>query len=682
MAVTRALMPTPTLPFVLACLSVCAAALPQADRPPQSDPFGPGGAGGPMGPMNQTVEVLAQFDTDGNGRLDAAERPAARAWLKENRPRGRGPGGRGGPPGGFPGGFPGGPGGDPPRDDTPKQGRPVDPADVTTYADRPLFDPDVVRTIFLQFPQAEWFEELGDFYRTDVMVPATAIVDGVTYRDVGAGFRGNTSYMGAPGKKKSFDLKFDFVHEKQHLLGVRNLDLLNSHVDPSFLREMLAGWVGNQFLAAPRVALVRLVVNGEDFGVYAAVQQFDKDFVQDHFGTKDGDRFKVPPDFSGRGGLRWLGDERSAYERSYQLKSKPNDAAWQGLVDLCAVLERTPNDRLEAILPQHLDVDAMLWFLAVDNALADDDGYHARASDYLLYRDPKGRFHAIPRDNNEVLLAARGPRGPGGPAGPGGQPGPGGAPRGDGPGAARSDGPPPGAGGPGGGRRGGPGGAATTPLQMAAREDRPLLKRLLEVPAWRQRYLANLRTLATTVLSDEVLAPRLQAWRQQIEDLVRHDAHALYGHEAFVGSFAVDEQGRPAPRSLLHVIGQRRKAILDDAALQGAWPTLGELAVTALGHQDGKHALRVTCRADGTAVTQVVAHVDGGQFGTYQTVPMTAVGDGTFTIDLPPVAGGKTLRFWVEATAAESGHLACLPAAGGSLPIIWQAPGTKGKNGK
>jgi spore coat protein CotH len=252
-----------------------------------------------------------------------------------------------------------------------------------------------VRTFFVELPGDDWFAELTDFYRTDVDVPATVTVDGVVYQDVGVQFRGNTSFMMAPGRKKSLDLAFDFADKKQSLHGVRNLDLLNCNGDASSLREMLHGWIANQFLPAPRVALARVVVNGEDYGVYAAVQQFDKEFLEDHFGTKQGDRFKVPPDFSGNGGLRFLGEEPQAYQRNYELKSAESEQAWQGLVDVCAALENAPADRLEAILPQHLDVEATLWFLAVDNALGDDDGYFSRASDYLLYRDPKG---ALPPD--------------------------------------------------------------------------------------------------------------------------------------------------------------------------------------------------------------------------------------------------------------------------------------------
>jgi hypothetical protein len=649
-------------------LALCAPLL--AQEPPGGPPggfpggFGGGPGGGPGG-MNQTTAVLAQFDADRNGRLDATERQAARAWLKKNRSqRGRrGPGG------------PGGQGGAEPA--TAKQGQQVTPADVASYPDRPLFDPDLVRTFFVEIPGDDWFAELNDFYRTDVEVPVTITIDGITYRDVGLGFRGNTSFMMAPGRKKSLDFAFDHADSKQSLHGVRNLDLLNAHTDASFVREMLHGWLANRFLPAPRTALVRVVINGEDHGIYVAVQQFDKDFTDDHFGSKKGDRWKVPPDFSGGGGLKYLGDDPAAYQRSYQIKSKDDPAAWQALVDLCAVLEQSPPDRLEAILPQHLDIDGALWFLACDNALGDDDGYHARASDYLLYRDPKGRFHPLARDNNEILLGARG-RGPGGPmGGPGAGEGP---PAGGPEGRPRPDaggGAPPGAGpgGPGGRRGGGPGSAASSPLQMANRADRPLLRRLLEVPVWKERYLANLRAIAFA-LDDAAIAPRLASWQLLLEPVVKKDVHALYGYEAFAKAFAPDEQGAPAPGSLRAIIQSRRQALLADPAMQGAWPTVGDARGEVKAGATGL-ALHVVCTAQDA--TSVQLRHDRGEFGAFASVPMHddgqhgdgKAGDGVYGAMVPADDDKKdsAWRWYVEAAAA-SGHLATAPAGNGAQPFV------------
>ncbi|MFO1078658.1 MAG: CotH kinase family protein [Planctomycetota bacterium] len=661
-------------PNLLPVLAVAASLLPLAAQDPGGFPgfggpgFGGPGFGGPGGgPMGgANVQLVERFDADKNGRLDRAEREAAKKWLADNPVR-RGPGGpggrggRGGP--GGPGAFGGPPGFGPEGEnqvDPDAKGQTVRPADVVGYADRPFFDQDVVRTIFLDFEGDDWAAELDAFYRTDVQLPARLTVDGKTYADVGVGFRGNTSYGMVRGKKKSFDLRFDFADEKQHVHGLSNLDLLNCNGDPTYMREALHGWLANQFLPAQRVALVRVVCNGEDFGIYAAVEQFDKAFLKAHYGTAKGNRFKVLVDFSGNGGLRFLGDDAAAYRRNYELKSKDDPAAWSALVDLCAVLEQTATEDLERILPQHLDVDDALWFLAVDNAVGDDDGYHSRASDYVLYRDPAGRFHPIARDNNEILLAERGGmRGPGG-RGPGGAGAPGGFPGGG-----------PGGRGPGGRGPGGPGGGMpTSPLAFADRDDRPLLKRLLQVPRWRERYLADIRAIAQQAFAPEAIGPRIDAWQQLIGPIMATDVHAPMGARGF-------EQGVPA---LKNTIAERRKRLLEDASLAGAWPTAGELQAKTTTDANGGASVHVTCRAGGEGdvrIGEVVAHSAPGEFGAMTPMPMFddgehgdgATNDGVYGASIPAGADG-VVRVWVEVTAAKTGRVACLPAGGGALPLI------------
>ena len=54
--------------------------------------------------------------------------------------------------------------------------------------------------------------------------------------------------------------------------------------------------------------LVKLVINGENWGVYINLQQYNKDFLAEQFGTKSGVRWKVGP---GRGGRLNLCRRRS-----------------------------------------------------------------------------------------------------------------------------------------------------------------------------------------------------------------------------------------------------------------------------------------------------------------------------------------------------------------------------------
>ena len=360
-----------------------------------------------MGGVQPVRKLVKDFDKDGDGRLDAAERKAARAQVAKDAAEGRGRRGFGGRPGGN-------------RGEPTQPGPKVSPADVKNVpASVPLYDAQTVRTLFFEFADADWEKEMEDFHKTDVLVPAKLTVDGKTYSEVGVHFRGMSSYgMVSAGQKRSLNVSLDFADEKQALYGYRTLNLLNAHEDPIFMRPVLFYDIARQYLPAPKANFVKVVINGESWGVYVSVEQFNKDFVKEWFGSKKGARWKVPGSPNGRGSLAYLGDDVAAYKKIYDLKSKDDPKAWADLVHLTKVLNETPADKLEAALEPILDIDGALRFLALDNALINNDGYWIRTSDYSIFEDEKGRFHILPQDANETFVKPGGPgfggRGPGG----------------------------------------------------------------------------------------------------------------------------------------------------------------------------------------------------------------------------------------------------------------------------
>jgi hypothetical protein len=494
---------------------------PRAARAQGPGPGGPGPGGsqggppppfGGRGPMGQEQKVVKQFDKDKDGRLDTDERKTARAWLAENSFGGRG----------FGGGRRGG------RGITPgTPGRALKPADVKIYKDQPLYDPTVLRTLFLQFENADWEQELTAFNNTDVEVPAVVTVDGKLYKDVGIHFRGMSSFMMVPeGSKRSLNLSFDFVNENQNLGGYRTLNLLNVNSDPTFVRAMLYAEIARAYFPAPKTNYMRVVINGESWGVYINTEQFNKDFLRDYFKTDKGARWKVPGSPGGRGGMEYWGDDPAGYKRTYEIKTKDDPKAWADLIRMFKVLNETPPDKLEAALSPLLDIDATLKFLAVDVALVNTDGYWTRGSDYSIYQDVKGQFHVVPHDMNEALLneGGRGGRGPGGPP----------------PDFARGF-PPDGFGGPPpdmgrrGGRGFGPGGGGPDldPLIGLNDTSKPLRSKLLAVPALRARYMAYVRDIAERWLDWKKLGPLAKSYQAVIADEVKLDTRKLYSTEAF-----------------------------------------------------------------------------------------------------------------------------------------------------
>jgi hypothetical protein len=263
--------PAASLPALLALLAT-SLPLPAHGQGGAGRAGAPGRAGGP--PLGAELPVVARFDRDGDGRLDTPERAAARAWLATYRP----------------GGSVGGSGS--PNLAPTSRGPRTSPAGVQSFPGRPLYDPNVLRTVFLELEASDWEQELAAFYDTDVDVPATVTIDGRRYPGVGVRFRGSTSFLGVPeGWKRSLNLSFDFVDEDQRVDGYRTLNLLNGHNDPTFVRVALYSEIAAEYIAAPKVSFVRVVINGESWGVYASVEQFNKDFLRDHFGETDGVRW-------------------------------------------------------------------------------------------------------------------------------------------------------------------------------------------------------------------------------------------------------------------------------------------------------------------------------------------------------------------------------------------------------
>jgi hypothetical protein len=509
--------------FAVGAIAVMASSAVLAQFP--GGPGGPGGAGGPFGPP-EDLAVVEKFDKDGSGWLNADERKAAREYVASQGSGRGGFGGRGFGRGGF------GRGG---MVASGSPGPTVDPASVEPVPDSvPFYDPNTVRTLFFEFESADWEQELAAFRNTDVEVPVTMTVDGRRYEHAGMSFRGNTSFMMVPeGLKRSFNVTVDLVHDGQNVLGVRTLNLMNGINDPTLMRGVLFQHIAGSYIPAARANFVRVVINGESWGIYTNLEQINRDFVADRFNGENGVRWKVPGNPGSRAGLEYTGDDPEPYRRLFEIKNKDNRRSWESLVNLTKVLNTTPADQLEAALSPILDVDGVLKFLALDNVLVNSDGYWTRASDYYLYLDESGTFHLIPGDTNETLAAGGGPGGRGGRGG-----GRRGVPAPTAGGAVVGGLPPPPPDVLPGRGFGGPGGGGPTLDLLVGVDDptKPLRAKLFAVPALRERYLAYCRNIAENWLAWDTLGTTALRYHQLIKPYVDADTRKLVSNEQFATS--------------------------------------------------------------------------------------------------------------------------------------------------
>jgi hypothetical protein len=294
---------------------------------------------------------------------------------------------------------------------------------------------------------------------------------------------------------------------------------------------VLASQVARDYIAAPKANYARVVINGESWGVYVNQQSFNKDFLKDWFGTTKGARWKAPGSPRGNAGLSYLGEDAAPYKKLFEIHSKDAPEAWAAFIKLCRVLNQTPAEKLEAELAPLLDIEGTLKFLALQNALINGDGYWARASDYSLYLDEKGRFHLIPHDDNENFRAPEGPAMRGG-------------------GQTR--------------------GVELDPLAGAEDQNKPLLNKLLAAPGVRARYLGCVRDITEKWLDWNKLGPLARECQALIAADMKTDTRKNDPLAAFTNGLEADttEGGFRGGRtiSLKGFVEQRREYLLKAAA--------------------------------------------------------------------------------------------------------------------
>lgn len=482
------------IPASLACLEVSAWAQ----------------GGPPRGGRTRSADakLLEKFDADGNGWLNSEERQAAKKFHEENKASRGGPGRRGGR---F--GRRGGP------EKAIEPGRGLTPADVKTYPGVPLYDSSTLRTLFFEFENDDWEKEMAAFYHTDVEMPAKLTVDGNNYENVGLQFRGNSSFFTvSSGRKRSMSVTLDHVNKGQNLEGYRALTLLNAHADPTFLHSVLYLDIVRDYLPAPKANYVRVVINGECWGVYVNQQRYNKDFLKDAFDSKKGIRFKSSNRSRG-GGLSYHGEEPDEYRKWYEIKSADKDTSWKPLIDVCRVLHETPADQLKQKLEPIFNVDGALRFLALDVVMMSGDGYWLHGSDYNLYVDEKGVLHVLHHDTNEAFTAQ--------------------------------------------GPRGGTRNAKADPFVATDDPNKAMRMKMLAVPEYRNRYLKYIRDIATNSLDWDKIGPRIEAYRNLIQQDVELDTRKLYSTEQFTTSVYGDGEETPPASTLKGFILERREFLLN-----------------------------------------------------------------------------------------------------------------------
>ena len=520
-------------------------------------------------------------------------------------------------------------------------------------AQEDFYDETVLRTIQLEFSQRDWWSQLEANYQAKENILATLTVDGVAYEGVGVRFRGNTSYMMiGNSQKKSFNIEVDYTIEDQRLMGYKTLNLINCANDPTLMREVLYSNICRQQIPSARANFVKLVINGENWGIYANVQQLNAEFIEEWFPSNNGIRWRAEGGMGIPGGggggevddgqipeprranlsdsnvilaepgggwgggfgdgsaaLTWQGSDSTIYEQVYELKSTEQDDPWACLINTCDVLNNTELEQLPDVLDTVLNVDRALWLCAFEIIFQDDDGYvNKRGSDYYIYYEPEtGRMHLIQYDGNECMNSS--------------------------------------------------GRAGWSLFYQSDDPVVPLMYRLMAIEHYRQRYLSHARTILKYFLTEDVLWPMIDEYQSLIEEEVGSDNKKLYSTQAFYSGIS----------TLKNFIKTRRSELLVNREVNRSAADILSVEYEVIQEQVSQ-SIAITARVGQTTpISDVQLYLSEGPYGAFAALPMTfeseSDGISRYTITLSSYTPGTVLRYYVQAAAADGvGTLAFSPA--------------------
>lgn len=264
-----------------------------------------------------------------------------------------------------------------------------------TYAEH-IFQDDTVNEINIEIDEADWQDMLENPLEEEYH-KANATINGETIGNVAIRTKGNnslTSVANSDSDRYSFKLDFDYYDNNGNYYGLKKLCLNNNYSDNSSMSEYISYKImGEMGLDVPECAYSHITVNGEEWGLYLAVEPVDEVFLAEHFADATGDLYK-PEGVGGTGAdLVYNGDDISAYT-GLNLKTNLNSSDGKEILALMQALE--DGEGLEEVL----DVEKALKYIAANVALANFDSYLGNTTHNFYLYEENGRFTIIPWDMN------------------------------------------------------------------------------------------------------------------------------------------------------------------------------------------------------------------------------------------------------------------------------------------
>lgn len=272
---------------------------------------------------------------------------------------------------------------------------------VPEYSVR-IFDDSYVHHIDIQIDDWDKFlEEAPEEEYTECDVE----IDGELFTSIGLRAKGNNSRRLVEEyglDRYSLKIEFDHFQEGNTYYGLDKMSLDSSFQDNSYLKNyMTYDMMSFMGVPSPLCSYVRVTVNGEDWGLFLAVEEPEEAFARRNFGADYGMLYK--PDYrsledaNNDVALKYTTDNPEEYDNIFRhAKFDCTESDQQRLIQALKVLSEGQGTELESAV----NVDEVLRYFTVQVFVVNLDSYLGKTGhNYFLYEED-GVISMLPWDYN------------------------------------------------------------------------------------------------------------------------------------------------------------------------------------------------------------------------------------------------------------------------------------------
>ena len=263
-----------------------------------------------------------------------------------------------------------------------------------------LFDDSRVHVIDIQI--ADWGVFIEDAEQEEY-VACTVEIDGEAFHNIGLRAKGNNSLRLTEEyglSRYSLKLEFDQFLDGGNYYGLDKFSLDASFQDNSYLKTyMVYDMMAFMGIPTPLCSYTWVTVNGEDWGLFLAIEEPEESFARRNFGNDYGKLYK--PDYRSLNAenadvaLQYIDDRPDSYPGLFEnAKFKVSEADQKRMIEALKTLSTGEN------LETAVNVDEVLRYFTVQVFVMNWDSYLGHTGhNYFLYEE-NGILSILPWDYN------------------------------------------------------------------------------------------------------------------------------------------------------------------------------------------------------------------------------------------------------------------------------------------